>query len=244
MPLSEPQREKLRSRITKPAPGKYFKSIFYGVPSSGKTTTATALGDNNLLVMTETGDSVLTKPEHRHLYDKTERIPYSTIRGVQGLAEMLDDGTLPHDHLIIDNMSGIQDKKLSENHSDVRVQKLARAHPDLSVLADYQIIAHQMRPMVVDLMDMQKNVTIICHFRPADPERNEYEARPDLTKAIWNLVNEKADVVAYFYKNKSGDRFVQTLGDHRFQAKSRIIPEANMSLDKFITLMNDYRNSL
>lgn len=244
MALSQSQRDTLKSRITEPSQGRHFKAVFYGVPSTAKTTTATSISDNNLLIMTETGDSVLTKPEHRHLYERTKRAPFATIAGIRGYAEMIANGELDYSHLIVDNMSGIQDKKLSENHADPRVQKLARAHPDLSVLQDYQIIAHQMRPMVVDLLDLEKDVTIICHFRPADPEHNEYQARPDLTKAIYNLVNEKADVVAFFDKDRSGNKFVRTLGNDQFVAKSRIIPEvAKMPVNEFIDLMNQWRNN-
>jgi len=243
MALSPSQREKLRSRITDPSEGRHFKCVFYGVPSTGKTVTATSISDSNLLIMTETGDSVLTKPEHLHLHERTKRAPFTTIGGVRGYVEMLADGDLDYSHLIIDNMSGIQDKKMSENMEDPRVKSLTRAHPDLTVLQDYQIIAHQMRPMVVDLLDLNKDVTIICHFRPSDPDHNEYQARPDLTKAIYNLVNEKADVVAYFYKNQKGERFVQTLGNSQFVAKARIIPEAIMSLDNFIEQMNKWRTN-
>lgn len=244
MALTESQREKLRSRITDPAQGRHFKAVFYGVPSTGKTVTAASLSDSNLLIMTETGDSVLTKPEHLHLKERTKRTPFTNINSVRGYAEMMSNGELPYSHLILDNMSGAQDKKLSENHADPRVQKLSRAHPDLSVLQDYQIIAHQMRPMVVDLLDLEKDVTIICHFRPADPDHNEYQARPDLTKAIYNLINEKADVVAFFHKDRSGNRFVRTLGNDQFVAKSRIIPEVDkMKVDDFINLMNKWRSN-
>jgi phage nucleotide-binding protein len=243
MALTETQRERLRSRITDPAQGRHFKAVFYGVPSTGKTVTAASLSDSNLLIMTETGDSVLTKPEHLHLKERTKRTPFTNINSVRGYAEMLASDDLPYSHLIIDNMSGVQDKKISENLEDPRTKDIKRAHPDLTVLQDYQIIAHQMRPMVVDLMSLEKDVTIICHFRAADPEHNEYQARPDLTKAIYNLVNEKADVVAYFYKNRKGERFVQTLGNDQFVAKARIIPEAIMSLDNFIEQMNKWRSN-
>lgn len=245
MPLSkEQQKEILKSRITEPSQGRHFKALFYGAPSTTKTTTATSISDNNLLIMTETGDSVLTKPEHAHLKERTKRAPFVSLSGISLYAEMMASGELPYSHLIVDNMSGIQDKKLSENHADSRVQKLSRAHPDLSVLQDYQILAHQMRPTVVDLLDLEKDVTIVCHFRPADPDHNEYQARPDLTKAIYNLVNEKADVVAFFYKDRSGNRFVRTLGNDQFVAKARIIPEVDkMRVDDFIDLMNKWRSS-
>lgn len=244
MALTQVQREALLGRITDPAATKHHKTVIYGVPSTGKTVASASISDSNLMVMTETGDSVLTKPEHRHLLDVTKRAPFSTIAGVRGYAELLGDGTLPQSHLIIDNMSGVQDKKLSENLGDPKVQALKRAHPDLTVLQDYQIIAHQMRPMIVDLLELEKDVTIICHFRPADPEHNEFQARPDLTKAIWNLVNEKADVVAFFYKDKAGNRLVQTLGDDRFAAKARIIPEVKkMTVDEFVDHMNKWRIS-
>lgn len=245
MALTDKQREQLRNRITKPSLTKHFKIVLYGAPSTWKTVSATSLSPSNLMIMTETGDSVLTKLEHREQYDNTERLPFTSINAVQGVVEMMREGSLPHTHLILDNMSGVQDKKLSENLSDPKVQKLQRAHPDLTVLQDYQIIAHQMRPMVVDLLELDKDVTIICHARPADPEHNEFQARPDLTKAIFNLVNEKADVVAYFYKDRAGKGLVQTISDDRFVAKARIIPEAKMTVSEFIDQINKWRtNSL
>lgn len=243
MVFSASDRETLLSRITKPSPGNHFKAVFYGVPSTGKTVAATSISDSSLLIMTETGDSVLTKPEHREQFEKTERVPFKSLTGISGYVEMMADGTLPHTHLIIDNMSGIQDKKLSENLKVPKIQALARAHPDLTVLQDYQIIAHQMRPTIIDMMELEKDVTIICHARPSDPDHNEFQSRPDLTKAIYSLINEKADVVAFFYKNRRGERFVRTLGDDQFVAKSRITEEKIYTLDAFIDAMNTWRSN-
>lgn len=247
MAISETEREVLLSRISRPAQGRHFKILLYGIPGSGKTVLSTELGESNFMIMSETGDSVLTKSEHKHLYDKTERVPFVSFKGVRGYAEMLRDGTLPHTHLIIDNASGIQDKKLSENMEDPRIKnndKIGRIHPDLSTQQDYQILTHQMRPVMVDLMSLENHdVTLICHMRPADPDRNEFQARPDLTKAIYNLVNEKVDVVAYVYKGRNGERLVKTDGDNRFVAKSRITPETEMTIPQFIAAINAWRNS-
>jgi hypothetical protein len=97
-----------------------------------------------------------------------------------------------------------------------------------------------MRPMFVDLMDCKKAVTVVCHMRPADPERKEYAIRPDLTKAIFNLANEKADVVAYMYKDRKGNRFIQTLGTDSVVAKSRITEEKiDMTVPDFISAITN-----
>lgn len=247
MPLSASDRQKLIDRITDPSPSKSFKIVLYGVPGTRKTTTAATLGERNLLIMTETGDNVLTKAEHKDLFERTKRVPFTSLKGVRGYLEMLEDGTLDYSHLIIDNMSGLQDKKLSENMEDPGIKnnsKISRIHPDLSTLQDYQIVAHQMRPTIVETMDLEKDVTVICHFRPADPDHNEFHARPDVTKAIYNLLNEKANVIAYFYKNNQGAVMVRTLGNGQFIAKSQITDEVNsMPVEEFIRQVKQWKST-
>lgn len=246
--ISDSVKETLLSRITSPSRStKHHKIILYGVPSTGKTVAAAAMGIRNFMIMSETGDSVLTKPIHSSLLERTERVQYKSINQIRGYAYLLQNGDMLHDHLIIDNMSGVQDKKLSENMEDPSIKdnpKIGRVHPDLSTQQDYQIVAHQMRPMMVDIMDLENHdVTIICHLRPADPDRREFQARPDLTKAIFNLANEKADVVGYVHKDRSGRRLIQTISTDQFIGKSRITEESVMPLEDFVNAVNEYHNS-
>lgn len=242
MVLSAVSRQKLIDRVAPVTDiDRQLKMVLYGEPDVGKTVTATTIGKSNLLIYSEPGFTVLTKPEHKALEERTSKTPFTTIAGIRGYAELLADGTLPHTTLIVDNMSGVQDKKLSENHEDERIKQLKREHPDLSTLQDYQIVTHQMRPMMVDLMDLDKEVIIICHMRPAAPERREYNARPDLTKKIYDLANEKVDVVAYMYKDNKGQRMIRTEHGGGFIAKSRITRETVMPVDTFIDEINAWR---
>jgi len=198
------------------------------------------IGQSNLMITTETGFTVLDK--YPVLKERTKRVPFTTIAGVRGYCELLVDGSIDRSTLIIDNMSGVQDKKLSQNHEDPKIMRLNRDHPDLSTLQDYQIVTHQMRPMMVDLMDLDKEVIVICHARAAVPERKDFFVRPDLTKKIYDLANEKVDVVAYMHKGNRGERLIRTEMGSGFIAKSRITRETVMPVDDFIAEINAWRD--
>lgn len=242
MALSSAQREKLLARLQPVSDiDRKLKMVLYGEPDVGKTVLATTIGQSNLLIHSEPGFTVLTKDEHKEQGERTKVVPFTTITGIRGYVELLAEGAIDRSTLIIDNMSGIQDKKLSENHEDPKVKALNREHPDLSTLQDYQIVTHQMRPMMVELMNLDKEVIVICHMRGSVPERKEFNARPDLTKKIFDLANEKVDVVAYMYKD-NGKRMIRTEHGGGFIAKSRITRETVMPVDTFVAEINAWRS--
>lgn len=245
MALTSEQRTKLLERIEPVSDfERSFKLVLYGPPDVGKTVCACELGNKNFMLHSEPGFTVLTKPEHKHLGDRTEKARFTSLKGMDGYVELIEDGSVEADTFIVDNMSGVQDKVLAANHKTASVQKLSRAHPDLSVLGDYQIVTHQMRDPIINLMEMSANMIMICHMRPADPERGEFQIRPDLTRKIFELVNEKADVVAYMHKDAKGQRKIQTVSTDRVIAKSRITEEAIMPVSEFISQMNNWRPNL
>lgn len=246
MALTGSQREQLLGRITNVSDTPpYYKMMLFGEPGVGKTTLAAQLSESSLFIMSEWGDHVLKKDSD--LYERTKRVPFTSFAAARGYCELMADGTLPYTQLVLDNASGIQDKKLSQNMEDKSIKdnpKIGRVHPDLSTQQDYQIVAHQMRPMIVDAMDLEKDVTLICHTRPKDPERGEFKIRPDLTKAIFNLANEKANMVVYMHKGRNGERLVQTNGTDGIIAKSQLTSERVMTVDQFIDEVNQWRNKI
>lgn len=244
MPLSTKDREILLSRISpvEDIPRKY-KIVLFGPPGVGKTVLSAEIGGKSFMLASEPGFTVLTKPEHKHLESQVEKAPFTSLQGMNGYTELISDGTIPVDTYILDNFSGIQDKVLATNHKNPKVQSLARAHPDLSTLQDYQIVAHQMREPIISLLEMEANVIMVCHARFPTPEliAKGETTRPDLTKKVFDLVNEKADVVAYMYKDSKKRRLIQTISDSNITAKSRITPEGIYPVEEFIQQMHTWQ---
>jgi phage nucleotide-binding protein len=212
----------------------------YGNPGVGKTVLAPQLSTKSVLITNEGGWKVL-KYNHPELFKIILPVKFE---GLNTIAEVIrgikNDSS--YDQCILDTLSGMVQKKIQENLKNV---KLTRYHDEIPSEQDYLLCQKQWTPLIAALATCGVNVTILSHLRTPNPNKPTAgeTTRPDLPKAIFNLVNEHSQVVAYLRKDGRGTkRLVTTQGTSSLTAKDQTnIEAADMSDEAFIARIRKSR---
>lgn len=219
-------------------------TTIYSNPGVGKTKLAAELSNRNIFVTTETGNETLKYWPELDARSKFFRFdpdtgPADTLKLMQAIYYR----QLACDNLVLDTLSGMNDrmvyKSLRTNDSNL----FRRDSPDLPCQQDYGWAFQMLRPLLLaadDLAAIGCSVTINCHVRyPSDQDikKGDTLARPGVQKALYDLANEQSNVVGYLYMDK-GKRLIRTETDSTFIAKkrNRHMPDT-MSVDKFAELL-------
>jgi phage nucleotide-binding protein len=230
MNMAIPEDEGERSLIT-----------IYGNPGSGKTVLASRLGNRSALLTNENGWKVL-RNNHPDLYATVTPIKFTGLNSIAEVVRAIKKDAEDYDQLILDTISGMQQAKIQENLKSV---KLNRFHEEIPSEQDYLLSQKQWTPIIAALATCGINVTLLCHLRTPNPNRPiaGETTRPDLTKAVFNLVNQYSQVVAYLRKDGRGTkRLVTTQGTGSLTAKDQTnIESAEMSDDDFVEAIRKSR---
>lgn len=260
-PLPQAILDDLHAALEDPKQLRRSYTVLYGLPGTWKTTTAARFGNHNLLFTNESGDNGLSKfPE---LEAKTKVLRYDPLAGWDALALILrgvNNGQVivnggPVDNVILDNLSGMQERFIPRILSEKTFSD--RYDPDVPGRTDYGLTYQMMRPMLLEFAACRVNLTVVCNIRfPEQEHRTKYgeTTRADLTKAIWQLVNEDATSVVYMHRGDSrtgmdpvgqdGPVMARVIGTKEISAKNRFhVPvKPVITIDELVNIVTSYNN--
>lgn len=206
--------------------GSSFLTI-YGNPGVGKTVAAAQIAPKSVFLTDENGWMVL-RENHPELYKRIIPMRYEGLnsfgKAIRTIKEEPDAGQY---QLVVDTLTGMQRKKIDEVMSDEKIE-IERKHKDIPALQDYLLSQRLWTPLISAFATCGVNVTVLTHLRllPDKPRPGD-TVRPDLTDAVFKVVNAHSNVVAYMSKDTSGTkRMFTTQGSARLTAKDQTSPEA------------------
>ena len=201
----------------------------YGNPGVGKTVAAARMAPKSLFLTDENGWKVL-RENHPDLYKRIIPMRYTGLNSFKtAIKAIKEEPDASQYQLVVDTLTGMQRKKIDEVMSDSSIG-IKREYKDIPSLQDYLLSQRLWTPLVSAFATCGVNVTILTHLRllPAPEKvRPGDTVRPDLTDAVFKVVNAHSNVVAYMSKDSSGNkRMFTTQGNARLTAKDQTSPEA------------------
>lgn len=208
--------------------GASFLTIFAN-PGVGKTVAAAQMAPRSVFLTDENGWMVL-RENHPDLYKRIVPMRYEGLNSFgKAIKAIKSEPDADQYQLVVDTLTGMQRKKIDENMSNPKIQ-IERKHEDIPALQDYLLSQRQWTPLVSAFATCGVNVTVLTHLRLLpDPTRLKPgdTVRPDLTDAVFKVVNAHSNVVAYMSRDATGHkRMFTTLGNSRLTAKDQTSPEA------------------
>lgn len=205
----------------------FAKVLIYGDSGVGKTVLGATLGQDIILVDAVDGwVSLINHPEH---LSKVRRIKYEGLSQLDTLADMILDGTLTCDTLILDEASAIATFDLDIVLA-ARSKKDINKDPNVPTQPDFFANTERCRRTFQRLIKLPINVVFIAHVREDKDERTGIiTKRPAFTPKLRTTVEQNMHLVAYMtaVEVKKGDeteyeRRIQTMPSRGISAKSRI----------------------
>lgn len=199
----------------------------FGNPGVGKTVAAAQMAPKSLFLTDENGWKVL-RENHPELYKRIIPMRYEGLNSFRTAIQAIKkEPDAKQYQLVVDTLTGMQRKKIDEVMSDPKID-IERKHKDIPALQDYLLSQRLWTPLVSAFATCGVNVTILTHLRllPDKPRPGD-TVRPDLTDAVFKVVNAHSNVVAYMSKDSTGTkRMFTTQGNARLTAKDQTSPEA------------------
>lgn len=217
--------------------GEMSKKLFmvvFGAPNVGKTilTSRIALHSGKSLIITDEKGHLALK-DFPDLEANTRVKNYQSRNTIREAIQRRRSGQSEFDTLIFDTFTGIQKVELSigmmetlpNGQPNPRFLDVKRFHSEIPVTQDYLLSENTWRPIINALATQDEfNVILNCHLQHPNPEKfvPGDKTRPKLPDAIWQLVNGKANVVAYMDKSSPTDRYLQCVSTNTIAGKSQI----------------------
>lgn len=209
-----PEDDSLISRMPAPKEDEplFLKAVLYGPPGYGKTVTACSLGKVLLLAADPGWIAVKNHPE---IDANTTTIRFEGYKQLETLSRAFYHQTPPYDQydtFVVDTLSWIQESYVDvlvrggKFNKDTRPtyqvtdQSLAKdlVLKEIPGRDDYHAAKNVLREPLRTLMQAPVNVVIITHERgptEAMEKRHIYEVRPNVTEAVFNIINQDAHVI-------------------------------------------------
>ncbi len=222
--------------------------VLYGDPGSGRTALAASLSDKNILLTVEKGfTSLQNTPDLARVTRVVELSDVGAIGQIDAIVTAINAGQIECDNLILDTMTGIYERKVQQSLVHPKHSTYRRDNEGLPSWPDYQWAFQQVRPMLLKLVRAKCMVTVISHIRYPTPEliAKGETTRPDLGKAVFQLLNEECGIIAKCYRNpKTRDFMVRTQGSSNETCKSWLGMPPEMAQGEFAKYIRNYRNGI
>jgi hypothetical protein len=218
--------------------------VLYGEPGSGRTTLATSLGQKNIIMSCDRGYASLQNfPDLSARTSVVKLKPGQECRVIDAMVQAINAGDIECDNLIIDTMTGLYERKVTES---LWKNKFNRDKaPDIASRDDYMWAFSHMRPYLLRWFEVNCALTVICHARYPDPATMvalRESTRPDLGKAVFQLINEECSIMGRTYIEENGKHYIQVKGERFVTAKSWINMPPKMDHEMFIRIVTDFRS--
>lgn len=205
----------------------YAKVLIYGDSGVGKTVLAATLGQDIILV--DAVDGWVSLRNHPSLLSKVRRVRYEGLSQLDTLADMILDGTLTCDTLILDEASAIATFDL-DTVLAARSKKDVSKDPNVPTQPDFFANTERCRRVYQRLIKLPINVVFVSHIREDKDDRTGVVTkRPGFTPKLRTTIEQAMHLVAYMtaVEVKKGDeteyeRRIQTMPSRGISAKSRI----------------------
>lgn len=223
-------------------PTKLFMVLF-SAPNAGKTILASRIAKEvgkSLIITDEAGHRALN--DFPDLKSNTKIRQFASTNDFEVALQKRRQGLMDFETIIVDTFTGIQKMVLKQymNPSFQGYLDVKRNHPAVPATQDY-LLAENIWSPVIQRLAVQNEVNIIlnCHIRHPNTDKiiPGDKTRPKLPDAIFELVNGKANVVAFMDRIEGEEerRFVSTHSTNKIVGKSQIRDITRpMSDDDFI----------
>lgn len=204
--------------------------VLYSAPNAGKTVLASRIAKSvgrSLIITDEAGHRALN--DFPELKANTMIRPFASINDFAIALQKRNEGQLNFDTMIVDTFTGIQRLVLKQhmNPSYTGYLDVKRNHPQVPATQDYLLAENVWFP-IIQMLSAQSDVNVIlnCHIRHPNPDKiiPGDKTRPKLPDAIFELVNGKANMVAFMdrIEGEEDRRFVSTHSTNKLVGKSQI----------------------
>jgi hypothetical protein len=204
-----------------------LKIMIWGEPDTFKTTVA-ASAPNNLFIDTEKGNtSLLNFPDK--LGKGSKRYPYNTYQGLEILLGYLQRHQPEFEWaktVTIDTLSNLSKRNLA----DINEREYNKA-PGLvnryKAETDYhQENNEQMRRLVDQLKDLDRNLILTCHARQVEGKNKVIRYFPDFSERLANTLVSFMDIVIYVEKREIDNEVKRVF---RFRTDSNIMTKCRVN---------------
>lgn len=214
-----------------------YKLMVYGLPGAGKTTLATKIGKNPLILDVENGAGYVEGNVIEHKDLNTVEKFYNVLRELLSLAKV---GKLEYDNIIVDSVDEavrMLEAKMS-GATDSGDMKQTIYNGDGSYGNGKKFMENEIRLRLLKALDLLTNygvsVTLITHANQKkllDAEGNRLDTiAPKMDEYLMNLFVEHMDFV-YYLKNVDGERSIVLESDGVVLAKNRVGRSGEVSLN-------------
>lgn len=214
-----------------------YKLMVYGLPGAGKTTLATKIGKNPLILDVENGAGYVEGNVIEHKDLNTVEKFYNVLRELLSLAKV---GKLEYDNIIVDSVDEavrMLEAKMS-GATDSGDMKQTIYNGEGSYGNGKKFMENEIRLRLLKALDLLTNygvsVTLITHANQKkllDAEGNRLDTiAPKMDEYLMNLFVEHMDFV-YYLKNVDGERSIVLESDGVVLAKNRVGRSGEVSLN-------------
>lgn len=204
--------------------------VLFSAPNAGKTILASRIAlavGKSLIITDESGHRALN--DFPELEANTKIRKFSSTNDFAVALQKRKEGVLDFDTMIVDTFTGIQKLVLKQymNPSFQGYLDVKRNHPAVPATQDY-LLAENIWFPIIQMLASQNEVNVIlnCHIRHPNPDKiiPGDKTRPKIPDAIFELVNGKANLVAFMDRIDGDDnrRYVSTHSTNKIVGKSQL----------------------
>lgn len=199
-------------------PSEKLKILIYGPSGVGKTTLYGGAKNALILDVEEGTSSIPIEVKEEMIKNGTRFFPLKTWEDLQGIFQLIQEGKLKFNTIIMDSITDIQE--LCKDHI-LATQERRRISDETPSQQDYGVLSERMRKMIRNFRQLDSNIIYIARERhEKDESTGEERVRPDIVGKLMNDVPGAMDIVGYMV-SVGGKRKIGFDLEGKYLAKDR-----------------------